>query len=125
MATTNRQKSRGGAARAKRGRNAADVPELDLGASLERITARLERIELANQEQHLLVMKFLIVRSISILTLLVERSSAPERVRNEALRAAEEATTKIARATSLEELHEIDPQLQTQLKDVVRTFVQL
>lgn len=125
MATTNRPKSRGDADCAKSERNTADLPEWDLVASLERITARLERIERANEEQNLLVMKFLIVRSISILTLLVERSSAPERVRNEALRAAEEATTKIARATRLEELHEIDPQLQTQLKDIVRAFVQL
>ena len=95
-----------------------------LTAEIEHLNARLDRIERSQEEQHLLVMKFLIVRSISMLTLLVEQSPAPQRIRAEALLAAEEATAKIAQARDLDELHQIDPHLQTQLKNVIRTFTQ-
>ena len=94
----------------------------DLRRAVGALSSRLESAEAAQEEQLLLIMKFGIVRSIGIMSLLVEQSSAPARVLEEAQETISDVTKKIVAAASLDEVRELDVRLQDQLRGLVRTF---
>ncbi len=94
----------------------------DLRRAVGALSSLLESAEAAQEEQLLLVMKFGIVRSIGIMSLLVEQSSAPARVLEEAQETISDVTKKIVAAASLDEVRELDVRLQDQLRGLVRTF---
>ncbi len=94
----------------------------ELRRAVGALSSRLESAEAAQEEQLLLIMKFGIVRSIGIMSLLVEQSSAPARVLEEAQETISEVTKKIVAAASLDEVRELDVRLQDQLRGLVRTF---
>ncbi len=89
---------------------------------LKDLEEKLKGIESVQEERFLLVMKFFIVRNISILSLMVEQLPAPARIVAEAQNMISENTKKIFDASNLEEIREIDMALQDHLRGLLATF---
>ncbi len=100
---------------------AADAPDVMVDP-LDALTERLERLEKLQEDQFLLAMKFSVVRSIHIITMMLEQSSAPPRYIAQAVEMANEATQKIVRAKELDEVRKLDIELQNQLRNVIGAF---
>ena len=113
----------GGAA----GRN--DDSESTRAGSLRELTARiaeleskLERVRSAQETQFVQVMKFTVLRHISVLGLLMEQSAAPSRIKEQVRRMIDEEVRKIAQAQDLDEVRELDMALQEQVRRVIGAF---
>ncbi|MCH8284404.1 MAG: hypothetical protein J4N83_00830 [Chloroflexi bacterium] len=94
----------------------------ELTTRIAELESTLERVRSAQEAQFVQVMKFTVLRHISVLGLLMEQGAAPLRIKEQARRMIDEEVRKIAQAQDLDEVRELDMALQKQVRGVIGAF---
>ena len=93
------------------------------GASLAKrvaaVESRLARLKSHQEEQFLRMMKFTILRHMSVLSFAIEQGSAPKEAKALARTWLDQGTAGIANAPSLDELREADVELQRKVRQLI------
>ncbi len=93
-----------------------------LEVRLETLETALVQLQRSQELQFVQVMKFGILRHLSILGLLVEQSAAPPRIAAQVRERIDEAARRIAQAKELTEVRKIDVALQRDLRQTIAAF---
>lgn len=86
------------------------------------LETRLATLEKAQERRFTELMKFSILRHISVLSLLLEQGSAPARVMEHGRALAHETAERIAAAETMDEVRELDLALQQELRQVILAY---
>ncbi|MCH7553149.1 MAG: hypothetical protein IIC82_04035 [Chloroflexi bacterium] len=86
------------------------------------LETRLATLEKAQERRFTELMKFSILRHISVLSLLLEQGSAPARVMEHGRALAHETAERIAAAKTMDEVRELDLALQQELRQVILAY---
>ena len=99
-----------------------DGPLRELTTRIAELESMLERVRSAQETQFVQVMKFTVLRHISVLGLVMEQSATPSRIKEQVRRMIDEEVRKIAQAKDLDEVRELDMALQKQVRGVIGAF---
>ena len=97
-------------------------PLRELTTRIAELESTLERVRSTQETQFVQVMKFTVLRHISVLGLLMEQSAAPSRIKEQVRRMIDEEVRKIAQAKDLDKVRELDMALQQQVRGVIGAF---
>ncbi len=93
-------------------------------ARLAKLESGLAQVQRNQHAQFMQLMKFSILRHLSMMALIVDQGQAPPRIAAQVRQRIDEAAKQIAEAKQLDRVREVDVRLQRELRQIIATFKQ-